>query len=107
MPCLNSCLILLTPKILALRMYYLELSDGVSSIEAQDKVSRMCLVSTRSVRRWVQLWEATGEESLFDGRCECGDREKSILFYCPALVFELRQWINALKTKEGSILMDI
>ena len=27
-------------KILALRMYYLELSDGVSSIQAQDKVSR-------------------------------------------------------------------
>ena len=28
-------------KILTLRMYYLELSDGVSSIQPQDKVSRM------------------------------------------------------------------
>ena len=37
-----------------LRMYYLELSDGVSSIQAQDKESRMCLVSTRTVRRWVE-----------------------------------------------------
>ena len=81
-------------KILALRMYYLELSNGVSSIQAQDKVSRMFFVSTRTVRRWAELWEATGEESLFDGRSECGEREKSILFYCPALLFELRQWIN-------------
>ena len=48
-------------KILALRMYYLELSDGVSASHAQEKVSRMFLISPRTVRRWAENDLATPE----------------------------------------------
>ena len=39
-------------------------------------------------------YEKPGEELLLDGQSERGEREKSILFHSPALVFELRQWIS-------------
>ena len=45
MPDLIDC----DAKVLALRMYYLELSDGVSPSHAQEKVSRMFLISPRTV----------------------------------------------------------
>ena len=61
---LGQCLLDLTDSdtmILALRMYYLELSDGVSASYAQEKVSRMFLISPHSVSRWVENVLATPE----------------------------------------------
>ena len=55
-------------RTLALRMYmyYIELSNGMSPSGALTNVSEMFLVSPRTVRRWVELWETTGEEVLLD-----------------------------------------
>ena len=45
-------------RVLALRLYYIELADGVSSNVAQDKVSKMFMVSLRTVKRWAASREA-------------------------------------------------
>ena len=47
-------------RVLALRLYYNELhvADGVPPSVAQDKVSKMFLVSSRTVQRWAQAWES-------------------------------------------------
>mgnify|MGYP006374154819 CR=1 FL=1 len=37
----------------ALRMYYIEVSNGMSPTDAQTNVSQMFLVSSRTVQRWV------------------------------------------------------
>ena len=42
---------------LALRMYYLELSTGVSASTAQERVSKMCFcICPRTVKRWAESW---------------------------------------------------
>ena len=51
-------------RMLALRMYYLELSENVSSSDAQTKVNKMFSISPRTVKRWATAWEDTGEEAL-------------------------------------------
>ena len=38
----------------ALRMYYIELGKGISPINARSKVSKMFLISTTIVQRWLQ-----------------------------------------------------
>lgn len=55
-------------RTLALRMYYIEVSNGVHCGDTETNVSQMFLVSPTTVRRWVTLWESTGEEALLDGR---------------------------------------
>ena len=45
-------------RVLALRLYYIELADGVSPSVAQDKVSKMFMVSSRTVKNWAASWEA-------------------------------------------------
>ena len=45
-------------RVFALRLYYIELADGVPPSVAQDKVSKMFLVSSRTVQRWAQAWES-------------------------------------------------
>ena len=55
-------------RTLALRMYYIELSEGISPINARSKVSKMFLISTTTVQRWVTAWETTGEKALQDCR---------------------------------------
>ena len=42
-------------RVLALRLYYI---DGVSPNVTQDKVSKMFMVSSRTVKRWAASWEA-------------------------------------------------
>ena len=64
-------------RVLALRLYYIELhvADGVPPSVAQDKVSKMFLVSSRTVQRWAQAWEETGEEACLSPslNCELGE----------------------------------
>ena len=55
-------------RTLALRLYYIELADGVSPIRARNKVSQMFLVSVITVKRWSSSWEANGKQDLFDYR---------------------------------------
>ena len=55
-------------RALAVRMYYIEVSNGMSPTDAQTNVSQMFLVCSRTVKRWVELRESTGEEALPDGR---------------------------------------
>eukprot|EP00731_Ephydatia_muelleri_P007520 Em0003g1768a len=82
-------------RVLALRMYYIELADGVSPNDAQEKVGKMFLICKRTVERWAASWEQTKEESLTDQRtATMHNEEYSILFLCPTLVFELRNWIK-------------
>ena len=78
----------------ALRMYYIEVSNGMSPTDAQTNVSQMFLLCSRTVKRWIELWESTGEEALLDGRSSTEDSDPSILFSCPDLVFELKCWIK-------------
>ena len=54
----------------ALRMFYIEVSNGMSPTDAQTNVSQMFLVCSRTVQRWVELWESIGEEALEDGHRE-------------------------------------
>ena len=85
-------------RTLALRLYYIELADGVSPIRARNKVSQMFLVSVATVKRWSSSWESIGEDALLDHRSEHEERDASLLFGSPALVFELQSWIkNRLK----------
>jgi transposase len=49
-------------------MYYIELSEGISPINARSKVSKMFLISTTTVQRWVTAWETTGDKALQDCR---------------------------------------
>ena len=51
-------------RTLALRIFYIEVS---TCGDAEINVSQMFLVSPTMVRRWVTLWESTGEEALLDG----------------------------------------
>ena len=55
-------------RALAVRMYYIEVSNGMSPTDAQTNVSQMFLVCSRTVKRWVELRESTGKEALLDGR---------------------------------------
>ena len=55
-------------RTLALRLYYIELADGVSPIRARNKVSQMFLVRVITVKRWSSSWEANGKQDLFDYR---------------------------------------
>ena len=57
-------------RALALRMYYIEVSNGMSATDAQTNVSQMFLVCTRTVKRWIKMWESSGEEALLDGHKE-------------------------------------
>ena len=50
-------------RTLALRMFYIEVSNGMSASDAEINVSQMFQVSPTTVRRWVTLWENTGEEA--------------------------------------------
>ena len=82
-------------RVLALRMYYIELAEGVSNSNTQQKVGKMFLISSRTVKRWVDLWEMTEEEAITDQRSvTMHNEDHSILFLCPNLVFELRSWIR-------------
>ena len=82
-------------RVLALRMYYIELAEGVSNSNAQQKVGKMFLISSRTVKRWVDPWEMTEEEAITDQRSvTMHNEDHSILFLCPNLVFELRSWIR-------------
>lgn len=81
-------------RALSLRMYYVEVSNGMSPTDAQTNVSQMFLVCSRTVKRWVELWESSGEEALLDDRSSTEESEPSILFFCPDLVFELKCWIK-------------
>ena len=56
-------------RALAVRMYYIEVSNGMSPTDAQTNVSQMFAVCSRTVKRWVELWESTGEEALQDLAC--------------------------------------
>ena len=62
MPNVSDC----DARTFALQMYYIEVSNAMSSSGALTNVSEMLLVSPRTVRRWVELWETTGEEVLLD-----------------------------------------
>lgn len=55
-------------RVLALRMYYIELAEGVSNSNTQQKVGKMFLISSRTVKRWVDPWEMTEEEAITDQR---------------------------------------
>ena len=55
-------------RTLALRLYYIELADGVSPVRARNKVSQMFLVSAVTVKRWSAVFEANGEHALFDNK---------------------------------------
>ena len=81
-------------RTLALRMYYIEVSNGMHCGDAETNVNQMFLVSPTTVRRWVTLWESTGEEALLDGRSSNHESDPSILLSCPDLVFELKCWIK-------------
>ena len=79
---------------LALRMYHLELSDGVSPKDAQIKVGKMFFITLITVKRWAESWETTGEEAFEDCRSASHESERSFLFACPDLVIELKCWIK-------------
>ena len=49
-------------RALAVRMYYIEVSNVMSPTDAQTNVSQMFLICSRTVKRWVELWESTGEK---------------------------------------------
>ena len=51
-------------RTLALRMFYIEVSNGMSAGDAEINVSQMFMVSPITVRRWVTLWKNTREEAL-------------------------------------------
>ena len=87
-------------RTLALRMYYIELSEGISPTNAKRKVSKMFLISSSTVQRWVAAWETTGEEALQDQRSTLKPIDPSLLFACPDLVFELKSWIKD-RLKQG------
>ena len=78
----------------ALRMYYLELSENVSSSDAQARVSKVFSISPCTVKRWAAAWEDIGEEALIDLSGFHEGMDKSILFLSPALVTELKLWIQ-------------
>ena len=87
-------------RTLALRMYYLELSENVSPCDAQSRVSKMFSISPYTVKRWAAAWEDTGEEALIDHRGFHEGKDKSILFLSPALVTELKLWVQK-RLKQG------
>eukprot|EP00731_Ephydatia_muelleri_P024605 Em0016g876a len=51
-------------RMLALRLYYMEVVEGKSPTNAQNMVRKMFLVSPSTVRRWITAWETTGKEAL-------------------------------------------
>ena len=75
-------------------------SEGISPINARSKVSKMFLISTTTVQRWVTAWETTGEDALHDHRSTVKPIDHSLLFACTDLVFELKSWIND-RLKQG------
>ena len=92
-------------RVFALRMFYIEVSNGMSPTDAQTNVSQMYLVCFRMVQRWVELWESTGEEAFLDSRSSTEESDPSILFSCPDLVFELKCWIRKRLAQGGSTKM--
>ena len=72
-------------RTLALRLYYIELADGISSVRAWNKVRQMFLVSAATVKRWSASWDATREDALLDHRSVQDERDPSLLFASPAL----------------------
>eukprot|EP00731_Ephydatia_muelleri_P018663 Em0011g703a len=88
-------------RTLALRMYYLELSESVSPSDAQARVSKMFSISSCTVKRWAAAWEDTGEEALIDHRGFHEGKDNSILFLSPALVTELKLWVQKRIKKGG------
>ena len=81
-------------RTLALRMFYIEVSNGMSAGDAEINVSQMFMVSPITVWRWVTLWENTGEEAFHDGRSSKEQSDSSIVLSCPDFVFELGSWIK-------------
>ena len=55
-------------RTLALRMFYIGVSNRMHCGDAEIIVSQMFLVSPTMIRRWVKLQESTVEESLLDGQ---------------------------------------
>ena len=47
---------------------YIQVSNGMSADDAEANVSQIVLMSPTTVRRWVTLWESTGEEALQGSR---------------------------------------
>ena len=72
-------------RTLALRLYYIELADGISPVRAWNKVRQMFLVSAATVKRWSASWDATREDALLDHRSVQDERDPSLLFASPAL----------------------
>ena len=68
-------------RALALRMYYTEVPNEMSPSDALTNVSHIFLVCSRMVKRWVELWESTGEEALLDGCSSTEESDPSILFF--------------------------
>eukprot|EP00731_Ephydatia_muelleri_P006417 Em0003g665a len=81
-------------RTLALRMFYIEVSNGMSAGDAEINVSQMFMVSPITVRRWVTLWKNTREEAFHDGRSSKEQSDSSIVLSCPDFVFELGSWIK-------------
>ena len=67
----------------------------------ENKVSQMFLVSAATVKRWSLSWESIGEDALLDNRSEHEERDPSLLFGSPALVFELQSWIKNMLKQGG------
>ena len=70
---------------LALRMYYVELTRGISPSDAQTNVGQMFLISPITVQRWATSWEETGEEALQDYRGLNQELDPSLLFFLSTL----------------------
>ena len=68
-------------RALAVRMYYIEVSNGMSPTDAQTNVSQMFLVCSRTVQRWVELWE-----SILEKR-PCWMVTRSTLLNCSPIQF--------------------
>ena len=63
---------------------------------------KLAKCSSRTVKKWAESWEMTGEKAIVD---QCSqtmhNEDHSILFLCPTLVFELRSWIKK-RLKQGA-----
>ncbi|KAL5479605.1 hypothetical protein EMCRGX_G023152 [Ephydatia muelleri] len=68
--------------------------------DAQARVSKMFSISSCTVKRWAAAWEDTGEEALIDHRGFHEGKDNSILFLSPALVTELKLWVQK-RIKKG------
>ena len=87
-------------RTLALRLYYLELADGIPPVRAQNKVSQMFLLSAATVKRWSASGEATGEDALLDHRSVQDERDPSLLF-ARVIKLDLKRLKQGGKHKDG------